>query len=80
MSKWTWFVANDVINDLAVLAGFSMDYYDGRTTTTMDVLLFSMDVLLTAFFLNNLTSTGQSNYIHSTYVAHQTAKRCFDSS
>ena len=22
---WTWFVANDVISDLAMLAGFSMD-------------------------------------------------------
>ena len=32
------------------------------------------------FFKNNLTGTGRSNYIHSTYVAHQTAKWCFDSS
>ena len=37
------------------------------------------DVLLTAFFLNNLNGTGRSNYIHSTNVAHQTAKWCFDS-
>ena len=37
-------------------------------------------MLLTAFFLNNLTGIGRSNYIHSTYVAHQTAKWCFDSS
>ena len=41
---------------------------------------FQGDVLLTAFFLNNLTGTGRINYIHSTYGAHQTAKRCFDSS
>ena len=39
---------------------------------------FQGDVLLTAFFLNNLTGTGRINYIHSTYVAHQTAKWCFD--
>ena len=31
-------------------------------------------------FLNNLTGTGRINYIHSTYVAHQTENRCFDSS
>ena len=42
---------------------------------------FQDDVLLTAFFLNNPTGTGRSNYIHSTYyVAHQTTKWCFDSS
>ena len=41
---------------------------------------FQDDVLLTGFFFNNLTSIGRSNYIHSTYVAHQTAKWCFDSS
>ena len=35
---------------------------------------FQGDVLLTAFFLNNLTDTGRINYIHSTYVAHQTAR------
>ena len=40
---------------------------------------FQGDVLVTAFFLNNLTGIGRSNYIHSTYVAHQTANRCFDS-
>ena len=36
--------------------------------------------ILTAFFFNNLTGTGRSDYIHSTYVAHQTAEWCFDSS
>ena len=36
-------------------------------------------LLLTALKKNNLTSTGRSNYIHSTYVAYQTAKWCFDS-
>ena len=41
---------------------------------------FQGDVLLTAVFFNNLTGTGRINYIHSTYVAHQTAKWCFDSS
>ena len=41
---------------------------------------FQGDVLLTAFLLNNLTGAGRSNYIHSTYVARQTAKWCFDSS
>ena len=41
---------------------------------------FRDDVLLNAFFLNNLTGTGRSNYIHSTYVAHETAKWYFDSS
>ena len=35
---------------------------------------FQGDVLLTAFFLNNLTGTGRINYIHSTYVAYQTAE------
>ena len=35
---------------------------------------FQGDVLLTAFFFNNLTGKGRSNYIHSTYVAYQTAK------
>ena len=44
------------------------------------IATFQGDVLLTAFFLNNLTGTGRSDYIHSTYVAHQTAKWCFDSS
>ena len=37
-------------------------------------------VQLTVCFLNNLTGTGRCNYIHTIYVAHQTAKRCFDSS
>ena len=35
---------------------------------------FQGDVLLTAFFLNNLTGTGRINYINSTYVAHETAE------
>ena len=30
---------------------------------------FQCDILLTAFFFNNLTGTGRCNYIHSTYVA-----------
>ena len=41
---------------------------------------FQDDVLLTAFFFNNLTGTGRINYIHPTYLAHQTAEWCFDSS
>ena len=41
---------------------------------------FQGDVLPAAFKKNNLTSIGPSNYIHSTYVAHQTAKWYFDSS